>query len=523
MRRAWFGWLGLGLVLAGMVHAQTAPEAAEAASLPAPAPVSAPAGPALPPATPEKLPRWRGFNLLNKYLAAKRRPFQEDDFRIIHQLGFNFARLPMDYRAWTLPDGRIDEQQLAEIDQAVAWGGKYGVHVCLNLHSAPGYTVGKPELRSLWYDADARRRCAAQWAMFARRYKGIPNERLSFNPINEPAEIDGRTYASVMGEIVAAVRQEDPDRLIIADGLDYGTRPSPELAPLRVAMATRGYQPMELTHYRASWIAGAKDLPVPVWPDYRLSPRLYGPGGGLQHATPITLEGPFPVGTRLVVGIGTVADRGRLVVRADDLVVFDQPFVSGARSLRGETVRFNLEANYYQNTFHLTQEIVLTRAASRITLSDEDGVWLGLELLTVQPAGRGRVYNLAFDLAMESTEHGRRAVFDPAHPSQPWTTDMTVGRGWLQETLVRPWRETELAGTGVMVGEWGVHNQTPHDVALHWMEDNLATFKEAGWGWALWNLYGSFGILDSNRLDVHYEDYEGHALDRQMLELLQRY
>ena len=42
-------------------------------------------------------------------------------------------------------------------------------------------------------------------------------------------------------------------------------------------------------------------------------------------------------------------------------------------------------------------------------------------------------------------------------------------------------------------------------------------------GWALWNLRGTNGILDSERADVEYEDYEGHKLDRKMLDLLRRY
>jgi hypothetical protein len=29
-------------------------------------------------------------------------------------------------------------------------------------------------------------------------------------------------------------------------------------------------------------------------------------------------------------------------------------------------------------------------------------------------------------------------------------------------------------------------------------------------GWALWSLRGDFGVLDSNRADVQYEDYRGH-------------
>jgi len=51
----------------------------------------------------------------------------------------------------------------------------------------------------------------------------------------------------------------------------------------------------------------------------------------------------------------------------------------------------------------------------------------------------------------------------------------------------------------------------------------LSLWKEVGWGNALWNLKGDFGILNSNRQDVKYEDYKGHKLDRKMLELLKEF
>ena len=76
---------------------------------------------------------------------------------------------------------------------------------------------------------------------------------------------------------------------------------------------------------------------------------------------------------------------------------------------------------------------------------------------------------------------------------------------------------------GIHVGEWGAHNRTPHAVALAWMRDELDLWREAGWGWALWNLRGSFGVLDSGREDVAYEDFKGHKLDRKMLEVLRKY
>jgi hypothetical protein len=52
------------------------------------------------------------------------------------------------------------------------------------------------------------------------------------------------------------------------------------------------------------------------------------------------------------------------------------------------------------------------------------------------------------------------------------------------------------------------------------MRDCLQNWRRAGMGWALWNLRGDLGILDSGRTDVDYEDYRGHKLDRQMLDLL---
>jgi endoglucanase len=39
----------------------------------------------------------------------------------------------------------------------------------------------------------------------------------------------------------------------------------------------------------------------------------------------------------------------------------------------------------------------------------------------------------------------------------------------------------------------------------------------------MWNLKGTFGVLNSEREDVVYENYKGLKLDRKMLELLKEY
>ena len=54
-------------------------------------------------------------------------------------------------------------------------------------------------------------------------------------------------------------------------------------------------------------------------------------------------------------------------------------------------------------------------------------------------------------------------------------------------------------------------------------EDALKMCERHGWGWALWNLDGTFGILDTPRTDCVFEDFNGHRLDRAALDLLMRY
>ena len=79
----------------------------------------------------------------------------------------------------------------------------------INLHRAPGYTVagGKPEPASLWTSPEAERVFLKHWRFIAERYRNVPEDRLSFNPVNEPdTSLDEATYARVMSNAVAAIR-----------------------------------------------------------------------------------------------------------------------------------------------------------------------------------------------------------------------------------------------------------------------------------------------------------------------------
>ncbi|HRP57052.1 cellulase family glycosylhydrolase [Agriterribacter sp.] len=216
----------------------------------------------------DSLPRWRGFNLLEKIDANNNQPFREKDFMLINRLGFNFVRLPMSYECWFRGDKKYDHKTLLEIDEAINWGKKYKIHISLNIHKAPGYWVNTPEQKPNLFDDDKMlSQFVEQWVMFAKRYKGLNSQLLSFDLLNEPITTDTK-YIKMVKAAVEAIRKIDPGRLIIADGNGCGRNVVKELAALEVAQSGRGYDPVYVTHYKCSWVGeeyGNATVP-PTWP-----------------------------------------------------------------------------------------------------------------------------------------------------------------------------------------------------------------------------------------------------------------
>ena len=315
---------------------------------------------------------FKGFNLLEKFWLDHNAPFSEADFEMMAEWGFNFARLPMSYWTWGDPKdwNYFDEKVLKEIDQVVDWGRQYGIHININFHRAPGYCVNDGHLEPYQLFEHQRAVDAARkhWMVFADRYKGIPNDRVTFDLLNEPKDIPVDIHNPVMSQIIEGIRSVDPDRTIVIDGLRYGRDPVYGLDFPNMVQSTRGYDPFPLTHYKAEWV-DSESWPKPKWP--------------------------------------YVDDSGK-----------------------------------------------------------------------------------------------------------------TWGRQEIWEDRIVPWQKLEKTGTQVHVGEWGVYKFTPHDAALGFFEANLANWRKAKWGWSLWNLRGSFGVLDSQREDVKYEKFKGYLLDRKMLEVL---
>ncbi|HEY0867362.1 MAG TPA: cellulase family glycosylhydrolase [Fimbriimonas sp.] len=291
--------------------------------------------------------------------------------------GFNFVRVPTDYRAWTHGHDYFhpNEQVFEALDGYLKACNDRGIHMSLNLHRAPGYCINRNdlEIHNLWKDQIAQDAFAFLWQTFARRYRDVPNARLSFDLLNEPPSVGqyGFTrdiHQQVMRKTVDAIREVDPDREIVLNGIGGGHYAIPELADLGVVHSGRGYQPMPVSHYQASWWDGHVGLPEPVYP-------------------------------------GT-----------------------------------------------------------------------------------------------------------------PWD-----GKVWDKETireLFQTWRDVEEKGVRIHIGEFGCYDKTPNDVALRWLGDLFSLWKEFGWGYAMWNFEGPFGIIGHRRPEARFEEVNGYRVDRDLLELM---
>jgi endoglucanase len=345
-----------------------------------------------------KLPKWKGFNLLDFFSpdpANTRQPTTEDHFRWIVDWGFDFVRIPMAYPYYLnidrsrniTPDDvyKIDEKQVDKIDRLVQLAHKHNLHVSLNLHRAPGYCVnaGFYEPYNLWKDQPAQEAFNFHWNMWAKRYKNVSSKKISFDLVNEPSmredmndqhskrsSVPGEVYRKVAKAAAEAIRKENANHLVIADGNDTGTKVIPELTDLNISQSCRGYHPGIISHYKAPWAnKDPESLPEPKWP-------------------------------------GQVGDK------------------------------------------------YLSRA--------------------------------------------------------------------MLEEFYKPWIGLVNQGVGVHCGECGCWNKTPHHVFLAWFTDVLDILSTHGIGFALWEFRGDFGVLDSGRSDVTYEDWHGHKLDRKLLTFLMK-
>jgi hypothetical protein len=113
---------------------------------------------------------------------------------------------------------------------------------------------------------------------------------------------------------------------------------------------------------------------------------------------------------------------------------------------------------------------------------------------------------------------GSAGAPEPVYPGLQWE-----GRTWNRDTLrdyYLPWREVEARGVKIHIGEFGCYNRTANDTAMRWLVDLFGVFREFGWGYAMWNFQGPFGIVEHGRPGAKVELLHGYKVDRALFDLM---
>ena len=117
----------------------------------------------------------------------------------------------------------------------------------------------------------------------------------------------------------------------------------------------------------------------------------------------------------------------------------------------------------------------------------------------------------------------RRALMKNLHDFFSRYAGVRIDRSWL-ENRMEPWlRFREETSTLIHCGEMGVYAlRVDRESQLNWYRDVLDMFKQHNIGWALWNLRGSFGIINHGREEFPTERLQsGDLLDSELLHILQ--
>lgn len=204
------------------------------------------------------------------------------DFKVVREAGFDHVRVPMrisSHAAARAPYA-IDRPFLRRMDWAIAEALSNDLGIIIDMHH---YV---PMMAAPKAHAD---RLVGLWRQIATRYRGLPRA-VVYEVLNEPTnKLTAEIWNPILARAVAAIRQIDPDRLIIVEGAHWAsakdlrdTLAVPAGDPNLIA-SFHMYAPMYFTHQGFSWME----------PQYQTRGVTF-PGPPPTPVTPVAGADAFP-------------------------------------------------------------------------------------------------------------------------------------------------------------------------------------------------------------------------------------
>lgn len=451
------------------------------------------------PASYDALPDWKGYTITSPYdgfgVGECGRYFYQEEVDRIAGMGFDFVRVTLDFQS-VFGDGRTTDlvrtRFVASMDELINWCAGRGIHVCFDIHQAPGFNTGRDDRDITIFENEEEQELFAQfWGWMAEHYQQVPSSLLSFNLMNEPhtaEELSDEAYSAVMLKAIDRIRAYTPDRLIFADmlGVSRG-RPVEGLAGARVAQAVHPYL----------LATGAQR-----WPDHAINGFIARDNGTL------TIDGNFPAGTTITTQIDMAHSVSELTWTADSAAL--EPFSVGGEAVEeGGCVQILEEGTGGECRRYGDKgwSVTLAEDCERLTLRQEgDGCWYTVRQIAIKTPSETLYINRSpLYITSDKVPHLTLTPDGSIQAADP-DTFLVIDKALVEAMFQEYAAFTARTGEAVMIQEFGASADTADQAARGMAEDLLSLADQYGIPWCSYN--SVFGLWVSEQ-EIDYQSHSG--------------
>jgi len=193
--------------------------------------------------------------------------FTEEDVARIAGWGFDHVRIPIDEEQMFHKDGTKDAEAFSLLRSALDKCAAHGLRAVVDLHILRSHHFNA-SVKPLFTEREAQESFYRCWREISGELKDYPVSMVAYELMNEPVADNPEDWNKVAMECYNVVRQLEKDRFIIIGSNRWQSYDAvkdltlPQGDP-NIILSFHYYNPMPLTHYRASW-TGYRNLKDPV-------------------------------------------------------------------------------------------------------------------------------------------------------------------------------------------------------------------------------------------------------------------
>lgn len=215
----------------------------------------------------------RGVNIAhwlsqsNERGAARDSFFVERDIRYIVSMGLDHVRIPIDEEQMFTVSGEKDPKAFSLLHTAIGKCIEHHLRVIVDLHILRSHHFNASS-KPLFTESAAQQAFYDCWRKLSSELSQYPTDMVAYELMNEPVADNHEDWNKIANECYQVVRALEPKRVIVLGSNRWQSFDTvkylkvPEGDP-NIIISFHYYNPMLLTHYRASW-TNQKDYKGPV-------------------------------------------------------------------------------------------------------------------------------------------------------------------------------------------------------------------------------------------------------------------